>query len=65
MPKDYDNWQLETDKGYQQQKALKRYRYLKTLKKSELTLDDEMLIENFNTAFQLWFFPGTVVRTLE
>ncbi|WP_375471785.1 hypothetical protein [uncultured Nostoc sp.] len=64
MPKDYNNWHLETDRGYQQQKALKRYRYLKTLKKSELTLDDEMLIENFTTAFQLWFFPGTV-RTLE
>ncbi|MEH2286746.1 hypothetical protein [Nostoc sp.] len=57
MLKDYDNWHLETDKGYQQQKALERYRYLKTLKKSELTLDDEMLIENFKTALQLWFFP--------
>ena len=45
----------EIDRGVQTQKALARYRRLKFLEKSQLSLDDEMFIENFETALRLWW----------
>ena len=53
----YNDEHLETNKIKLQQKALTLYRQLKTLKKSELTLEEELLIENFDTALRLWHSP--------
>ncbi len=37
------------------QLALARYRRLKSLKKSKLTLDDELFMDNFEVAVHLWW----------
>lgn len=63
MQKSYSDRHLESDRDadhkrsseIQRQLALARYRRLKILKKSELTLDDELFIENFETALRLWW----------
>ncbi|HEY9675320.1 MAG TPA: hypothetical protein V6D11_28015 [Waterburya sp.] len=43
----------EIDREIQRQKALAKYRQLKNLKKSELCLDDEIFLENFEAAMQI------------
>lgn len=43
------------DRDIERQLALVRYRSLKFLKKSELTLDDELFIDNFEAAMRLWW----------
>jgi hypothetical protein len=47
-------YMIETNRSNHQQKALKLYKHLKTLNKSELTLDEELLIENLEVALHLW-----------
>ena len=64
MQKDYHQRHRETDRDInqeidrdiQRQEALARYRRLKYLKKSELSLDDEIFLENFEAA--LWILWG-------
>jgi hypothetical protein len=46
---------LELDRDIKRQKSLARYRHLKYFKKSELTLDDQLFLENFETAMRLWW----------
>lgn len=45
----------EIGSDIERQLALARYRRLKYLKKSKLTLDDELFIDNFEVAIHLWF----------
>jgi len=45
----------DIDRGIQRQQALARYRRLKLLEKSQLSLDDLMFIENFETALRVWW----------
>ncbi len=45
----------EIDRGIQMQQALARYRRLKFLEKSQLSLDDKIFIENFKTAMRVWW----------
>jgi hypothetical protein len=45
----------EIDRGIQRQQALARYRRLKFLEKSQLSLDDQIFIENFETAMRVWW----------
>ncbi|MBD2535311.1 hypothetical protein H6G97_40305 [Nostoc flagelliforme FACHB-838] len=54
MVKNYDKWQPKADRAYLQQEAVKRYILLKKLKPSELTLDDKLFIENFQSALHFW-----------
>jgi hypothetical protein len=54
----------EIDRQIKRQKALAKYRCLKFLKKSELSLDDEMFLENFEAAMQiLWGFRRVEITT--
>jgi hypothetical protein len=54
----------EIDRDIQRQEALARYRRLKFLKKPELSLDDEIFIENFETAMGiLWGFQKVEITT--
>jgi hypothetical protein len=39
------------DKDYQMQRAMTRYRCIKSLKPSELTLDEQIFLENFELLF--------------
>ncbi len=63
MQKDYYDRHPETDRDINQQRdrdiqrqeALVRYRRLKYLKKSELTIDEQLFLENFETAMRLWW----------
>ena len=45
----------EIGRDIKRQQALAKYRRLKLLEKSQLTLDDEIFIENFRTAMRLWW----------
>jgi hypothetical protein len=45
----------EIDRGIHTQLALARYRRLRGLKKSQLSLDDNIFIENFETAMLVWW----------
>ena len=45
----------EIDRGVQRQQALARYRRLKLLEKSQLSLDDQIFMENFETAMRVWW----------
>jgi len=54
----------EIDRDIQRQEALARYRRLKCFKKSELSLDDQMFLENFETAMRLcWGFQKVEITT--
>lgn len=54
----------EIDREIQRQKALAKYRQLKNLKKSELCLDDEIFLENFEAAMQImWGFRRVEITT--
>ncbi|HEY9299261.1 MAG TPA: hypothetical protein VIQ31_23455 [Phormidium sp.] len=63
MQKSYSDRHPESDRDaypkigsdIQRQLALARYRRVKFLKKSELTLDDELFMENFEVAVRLWW----------
>lgn len=66
MQKDYDSRHLETDRDrfteldseIQRQQAIARYRRLKSQEKSELQLDDQLFIDNFESAMHLlWGVP--------
>jgi len=49
----------EIDRDYQRQKAFRRYRRLKSLEKSELSLDEQLFLENFEAAmYYRWGFPN-------
>ncbi|HAA31154.1 MAG TPA: hypothetical protein DCE56_29865 [Cyanobacteria bacterium UBA8553] len=48
------------DREHLRQKALTQYRLLKSLKKSELSLDDKIFIENFEVAMlHIWGVKNT------
>lgn len=49
-----DNEMPKADKVYLLQEVIKQYRLLKNLKQSELTWDDKLFIENFQTALHFW-----------
>lgn len=53
MPKEYDQRHQEIDREYQRQQSLTRYRRIRSLKKSELALDDERFLKNFEAAMHL------------
>jgi hypothetical protein len=54
----------EIDRDIQKQQALARYRRLKCLKKFELSLDDQMFLENFEAAMHLmWGFQKLEINT--
>jgi len=63
MQKSYFDRHPESDRNtypkigsdIERQLALARYRRLKSLKKSELTLDDELFMDNFEVAVHLWW----------
>lgn len=63
MQKSYFDRHLESDRDaypqmgsdIQRQLALARYRRVKFLEKSELTLDDELFLDNFEAAMRLWW----------
>jgi hypothetical protein len=72
MQKDYYDRHRETDRDInqeidrdiQRQEALARYRCLKYLKKSELSLDDQMFLDNFEAAMRLcWGFQKVEITT--
>ncbi len=60
MPKEYDDRHLDIDRDSLRQKAIKRYRILKSLKNSNLNIDDKIFIENFETviSYRCWEFWG-------
>lgn len=45
----------EQERVVRRQLALLKFRRLKLLKKSELTLDEELFLENFEAATSLWW----------
>ncbi len=49
MPKEYDDRHPDIDRYSLRQEAIRRYIMLKRLEKSELNIDDEIFIENFET----------------
>lgn len=63
MQKDYYDRHRQTgrdinqdiDRDIKRQESLARYRRLINLKKSELSLDDELFIENFEAGMHLWW----------
>ncbi|HEY9635700.1 MAG TPA: hypothetical protein V6D14_20010 [Coleofasciculaceae cyanobacterium] len=72
MQKDYYYRHPETDrKAYPKidrcilrQQALARYRHLKHLNKSNLSLDDQIFVENFEAAIRLlWGFQKVEITT--
>lgn len=50
MAKDYSPRPVERSIDLQKQKAIFRYKQLRKLKKSELSLDDELFLANFRAA---------------
>ena len=51
----YNNNHPDEDREHLRQKALKQYQLLKSLKKSELSLDEKIFIENFEVAMlHMW-----------
>ena len=55
------NVDLNIGRGIEIQLAIVRYRRLKSKRLSDLTLDDKLFIENFETAMLLWWkvrFPN-------
>ncbi len=72
MQKDYYDRHPETgrdinqeiDRDIQKQEALARYRRLKCFKKSELSVDDQIFLENFEAAMRLlWGFQKVEITT--
>jgi hypothetical protein len=54
---DYSNGHLEINRLSRRQEALTLYRQLKNLNQSELGLDDELFVENFEAAMHfMWGF---------
>lgn len=54
---DYINGHPEINRLYKRQEALTLYRHLKHLNQSELGLDDELFLENFEAAMHfMWGF---------
>lgn len=50
-----NNIHPDEDREYLRQKALTQYRLLKSLKQSELSLDDKIFLENFEVAMlHMW-----------
>lgn len=45
------NEDTSIDKDYQMQRAMTRYRCIKSLNPSEVTLDEKLFIENFELLF--------------
>lgn len=46
---------IEIDIGVHEQELLMRYRYLKRLKESDLSLEDQLFLENFKTAMRIFW----------
>lgn len=64
MPKDYDYRHPEIDRECRQQEAITRYRCLKNFKKSDLSLDDQLFVENFEAAMHyIWGFGSGETTT--
>lgn len=72
MQKDYYSRHPETDRDKNQeldrdikrQEALARYRHLRFLKKSELSLDDQIFLENFEAAMHFcWGLQKVEINT--
>lgn len=64
MQKNYYSRHPEIDRVYHRQKALIRYRRLKSFKfkKFELSLEEELFLENFEAAMRyLWGFRGAEI----
>jgi hypothetical protein len=62
VPKDYDHRHPEIDRECRQQKAIARYRGLKSFKESELNLEDKLFLENFEAAMHyLWGFRRAAI----
>jgi hypothetical protein len=56
-PSQVDRQFPQPDREFFRQKALLRYRHIKSLKESERSLDDNLFLENFEAAMQsLWGF---------
>jgi hypothetical protein len=60
MPKEYDDRHPDIDRYSLWQEAVRRYIMLKRLKKSELNIDDEIFLENFEVliSHRCWEFLG-------
>lgn len=51
----YNNIHPDEDREYLKQRALTQYRLLKSLKQSDLSLDDQIFLENFEVAMlHMW-----------
>lgn len=51
---------LDIDREYLRQKALAQYRLLKSLKRSDLSLNDQLFLENFEVAMlHMWSVKNT------
>ena len=50
-----NNSHLDIDREYLKQKALAQYRVLKSLQRDNLSLDDQLFMDNFEVAMlQMW-----------
>jgi hypothetical protein len=60
MPKEYDDRHPDIDRYSLRQEAIRRYIMLKRLEKSELNIDDEIFLENFEVviSYKCWEFLG-------
>lgn len=54
MSRNYNTCHLELDRELLKQKSITRYIRLKKLNQSELNLDDQLFVENFETGLHLW-----------
>ncbi len=55
IDRDIPSKDIEIDRDIQRKKALAKYRCLKKLKKSELSIEDTLFLENFEAAMHmLW-----------
>jgi hypothetical protein len=62
MPKDYDYRHPEIDRDCQKQKAIARYQCLISIKKSDLSFEEQLFLENFAAAMHyLWGFPSASI----
>lgn len=62
MPTDYDGRHQEVDVILKKEETFARYRRIKNFGKHELSLDDQIFLENFEVAMRhLWTMPCTEI----
>jgi hypothetical protein len=64
VPKDYNHRHPEIDRDCHKQKAFVRYARLNNFKKSELSFEEQLFLDNFEVAMHyLWGFPKGAITT--